>query len=916
MARGEVKYRLTIDAKEFSSGVKVAKKEFEDFVKELGGGVGVLGKVAGAMGPVGILAAAAMGAATVGVVGFAKVTLDAAEAAVDFAGKISDLSTQTGISGEALQKLGFAGSMVGTTMESMATAVSKMQQHMVKAPEDFKQLGISLDKIKNLAPEKQFEAVGKAIQRIEDPAQRTAATIAFFGKSGQEAMKTLSVGMDEAAQQAERLGIIMGDSTREALDSLGDSVTVLKTTWDHLLMNFGGAIAEMPEVKQAVDAITEALGEMSRFVLANKADIQSLVRIAIVPMADAVVDLFHAVQFLVSGLVTLKNLVSGGWMEKIAKALLPKSSGSSGVGEGSGLSSSSRIVKPDKPPGWIDPAELKKAQAAREAARKQVEAADTEHARILESIRHDTAMKELKLDEAFWRKQVQMADDYGKKLLDKIVKEQQDASNARLAAHQITQYGLEQEARQLDESAEKWATWGDAIAVASDNIGGVFGDALRGLGGAFDGLASREHQAAENLRQFGDAAMTTAQKVQAVAGALNAASAAYQSGFESKSVGKGALQGAAKGAKAGAAFGPYGAIIGGVVGAGIGIFGAKKGQAAELKQLNEQMKQLQDEAKRAGVTLDHAFDPKNAKSMKQALKDLQEAMDMKPLQDGFNQAMLAAHRAGITFDHAFDTSSANGLKNAIDEINAALGLQTEAQNALHDAMDRYGISIGQLGPEFAKQELDKQAAQLLQDYSLLNAAGVDHTLIIGQMGPALNQYVQQAIQSGTAIPESMRPIVQALIDQHGLLDENGRAYGSVEEAGISFTATMSEQFGTLIGKINELVNALMSIPNINRTITVERRYTGGGGGEDDGGRDGDPATPLASGFEGMVNSPRKFLVGEAGPEYMSVRKPGEAAAGFNVNELKGELRGLRDDFKRYQQSQAGSIRDAVLLGRA
>lgn len=850
MAKGEVRYRLTLDAKDFTSGIKVAQKEFEGFVGQLGSGAGSLGKVAAAMGPVGVAAAAAMGVATAGVGAFTKVTIDAAVAAVDFAGKISDLSTKTGISGEALQKLGFAGAYVGTSMESMAVAVSKMQQHMVKAPEDFKQLGLSLEYIKTLAPEKQFEAVGKAIQSIEDPAQRTAATVAFFGKSGQEAMKVLSVSMDETSEAAERLGIIMGDSTREALDDLGDSVTVLKTTWDHLLMNFGGAIAEMPEVKQAVDAITEALGEMSRFVLANKGDIQALVKIAIVPMADAVVDLFHAVQFLISGLVTLKNLVSGGWLEKMAKALLPKSSGSAGIGEGSGLSSSSRLMGDGKKaPTWTDPATLKKYE---EELRKAQAAED----KFTAHVKDNAYQQFLGIQDVFNKRSKAQV-----KVLDDSLRREYEH------ADKLTKIG--------QQNAEVFA---QMYKVAGAQVGAIFDEVAVGIGGVwgemFHDLGTMTAKwVADNKAGLGDWIAGHQKAVQVAIAGIQAVFAAYQGGAASKSPGKGALGGAAKGAAAGLSFGVPGVIVGAFVGGIAGYLGGKKGQSAELKELNAELKRVQDEAKKAGVNLAVAFNPKNAQS----------------------------------------------LKTAIDEINKAMDTQAEATQALDDAMDRYGITVSELGPAFAQQKLDEQAGQLIKDWQILNAAGVDHLVLAEKLGPAFNEYVDTAVKAGAEIPQAMKPIIDDLYMQGKLVHENGEAYTEEEYKALKYGQTTTEMFQGLLKKIEELVNALLHIPNTSTTHTIHTVHTGdGGGGDDDGGGDDERnrgRTPLAGGFEGMVNRPRTFLVGENGPEYMSVRKPGDKG-GFDMGSLEAKLDGLRDDFRRYSQAQGGIVRDAVLLGRA
>jgi hypothetical protein len=99
-------------------------------------------------------------------------------------------------------------------------------------------------------------------------------------------------------------------------------------------------------------------------------------------------------------------------------------------------------------------------------------------------------------------------------------------------------------------------------------------------------------------------------------------------------------------------------------------------------------------------------------------------------------------------------------------------------------------------------------------------------------------------------------------------------------------------------------------------VTVTTRHeSDGGGGDDEGGYrrgrgDEEDYTPLAGGYEGMVNSPRKFLVGESGPEYMSVHAPGEGGI---------DLRGLEEQIRRMNDAQAARdkmmprwIRDAVL----
>src|SRR5688572_11096640 len=124
--RGEVRFRIVAETKEFQSGIKAAEKEFQGFLQQLSGGAGTLGGIVSAMGPVGVARSAAMGAAALAVGALAKATIDGAVAAVNYAGNLSDLSVKTGITGDALQVMGAAGQLVGVSMEDAATAISKM----------------------------------------------------------------------------------------------------------------------------------------------------------------------------------------------------------------------------------------------------------------------------------------------------------------------------------------------------------------------------------------------------------------------------------------------------------------------------------------------------------------------------------------------------------------------------------------------------------------------------------------------------------------------------------------------------------------------------------------------------------------------------------------------------------------------
>ncbi|MGC4075471.1 MAG: phage tail tape measure C-terminal domain-containing protein [Rubrivivax sp.] len=116
---------------------------------------------------------------------------NAIEGAIDYKAKLYDLSTQTGISVEALGALAKTGKSTGTGLDEITAASARLSKAVQTQNEDskgaaqaIKAIGLNFTEFKALRPEEQMLAVAKALAGFQDGAGKTAAAMELFGKTG------------------------------------------------------------------------------------------------------------------------------------------------------------------------------------------------------------------------------------------------------------------------------------------------------------------------------------------------------------------------------------------------------------------------------------------------------------------------------------------------------------------------------------------------------------------------------------------------------------------------------------------------------------------------------------------------------------------------------------------------------------
>lgn len=133
--------------------------------------------------------------------------------AFDLGGELSDISARTGIAAGDVMILRQAFKDAGVSEENLRNGINKMQKELVaasngsaSAQESFSALGLDLDALRSMDPKSQFEEIGRAINQLDDPAERASAAMKIFGKSGAEMLTVFSDSKGGLANASKTLG--------------------------------------------------------------------------------------------------------------------------------------------------------------------------------------------------------------------------------------------------------------------------------------------------------------------------------------------------------------------------------------------------------------------------------------------------------------------------------------------------------------------------------------------------------------------------------------------------------------------------------------------------------------------------------------------------------------------------------------
>ena len=176
-----------------------------------------------------------------------------AKGAVDAADNMNDLRQKTGVSVEALSQFKQAAEKSGTTIESVGGAMIKLNRGLAdgKAGEALKSLGINANDAsgKLKSTDQIMLEVANKFATMPDGAQKTAAAMALFGKSGADMIPMLNMG-DKAIKD---LAVTMTGEFASGADEFNDKMVDLQTGVAKLGVALGTAL--MPFLSSVTDGL-------------------------------------------------------------------------------------------------------------------------------------------------------------------------------------------------------------------------------------------------------------------------------------------------------------------------------------------------------------------------------------------------------------------------------------------------------------------------------------------------------------------------------------------------------------------------------------------------------------------------------------------------------------------------------------
>ena len=214
---GDLVARLSVDNAPFKKGLQQSTGHMKSFVKGIGGLIktGVVGALAGATG--GVFALSRQ---------------------MEVLDRTAKVARNTGFGADTIAAFGFAAEQSGGSVEGANKALNDYTRRVGDAvrgnkaiQQAFTDVGLSVDQLSQMSPDQQLSATAEAISRLNSPAEQAAASMALFGRNGQELTNLFAQGaegLEAFKAEARDLGLGFDSEELAKVEAANDAINRVK----------------------------------------------------------------------------------------------------------------------------------------------------------------------------------------------------------------------------------------------------------------------------------------------------------------------------------------------------------------------------------------------------------------------------------------------------------------------------------------------------------------------------------------------------------------------------------------------------------------------------------------------------------------------------------------------------------------
>lgn len=177
----------------------------------------------------------------------------AAYASAEKMDHLGDEADKVGTSVEALSRLKFAGKLLGADTENLADSLTKLNKNLHEAATVggpaagvLEKLGLSADELVKEDPAQAFEKIREGISKLPNQADKAAAAMTIFGKSGSGLLNILTAdagAVEALMKESDALGATVSNVDRIKVGNLFDQFDKLGAFLDGITRKIAAELA-------------------------------------------------------------------------------------------------------------------------------------------------------------------------------------------------------------------------------------------------------------------------------------------------------------------------------------------------------------------------------------------------------------------------------------------------------------------------------------------------------------------------------------------------------------------------------------------------------------------------------------------------------------------------------------------------